>query len=85
MMLYVVQRTDCATVAVAGDIDPKYADAVQQARQAGVEMLAYSCDIDHQSITISRPLSVRTTFASRHRTVSPDSSSAIRMAARARS
>lgn len=43
MMLYLVQRDDCAEVAVAGDIDPAYLEAYAAARASGVEAAAYAC------------------------------------------
>ncbi|CUH51010.1 DNA/RNA nuclease SfsA [Shimia marina] len=51
-MFYLVQRTDAARVSLAADIDPTYATTFKAARKAGVEVLAYSCVISPQSITI---------------------------------
>jgi sugar fermentation stimulation protein A len=56
VMLYVVQRTDCASFAIANDIDPAYAAALEKAMKAGVEAICYRCDIDVSGITIAEPL-----------------------------
>jgi len=51
-MLYVVQRTDCDRVAVAGDIDKTYADAVRAAGQAGVQFVAVGAEISPRGIVL---------------------------------
>lgn len=56
MMLYLVQRTDAQTVTLARDIDPTYAAAFDVAQAAGVEVLAYDCQISPEAIDIGAPL-----------------------------
>jgi len=56
VMLYVVQRTDCTDVALAGDIDPAYVGAFAEARRAGVEAVAYGTRISTRGVTLDRPL-----------------------------
>ncbi|WP_319413554.1 DNA/RNA nuclease SfsA [uncultured Cohaesibacter sp.] len=56
VMLYLVQRTDADRFALAGDIDPAYAEAFAQATEQGVEAIVYLCDISTSEITLSRPL-----------------------------
>ena len=51
VMLYLVQRTDCAAMTMAVDIDPEYARAYQAARAAGVEMLCHRAAITPAEIT----------------------------------
>ena len=58
VMLYIVQRADCCRFAIAADIDPAYAAALQQAMQAGVEAICYSCRIDIAGISVAEPLPV---------------------------
>ena len=50
VMLYVVQRTDCARFRLAGDLDPAYARAFAAARAAGVEAIAHGSLIDHEGV-----------------------------------
>ena len=59
LMLYLVQRTDCAGVSIAGDIDPAYAAAFRAARAAGVEVLCLGTEITPEAVTIGRPLSLK--------------------------
>ena len=56
--LYVVQRTDCARMAVADDIDPAYAAAFARARAAGVEAVAHAARITPQGVSIGSALPV---------------------------
>lgn len=59
VMIYLVQRTDCAAFSLAADIDPAYAAAFAKARAAGVEALCYDCAITPEAITLGRPVAVR--------------------------
>ncbi|MCC7253083.1 DNA/RNA nuclease SfsA [Hyphomicrobium sp.] len=60
VMLYLIQRDDAEHFALAGDIDPRYAEAFAAARDAGVEAIAYACRLTPQEIAIARavPLEV---------------------------
>lgn len=58
VMLYVIQRDDGETFRLARDIDPAYAAAFDEARAAGVEMLAWACRVSEQEIQLYRPLPV---------------------------
>jgi sugar fermentation stimulation protein A len=60
ILFYLIQRTDCDRVTVARDIDPAYGDALDAARAAGVEVLAYDTLINPQEITIGRTLTTVT-------------------------
>ena len=59
MMLYLVQRTDCESVTLAGDIDPAYLAAFQQARAAGVDVLALGTDISPKGVSVGQSLQFR--------------------------
>ena len=56
VMVYLIQRGDAARFALARDIDPAYGDAFEQARAAGVEALAYKCEITTAGISVSQPV-----------------------------
>lgn len=56
VMLYLVQRTDCDRVGIAGDIDPAYAAGLARARAAGVEVLAFDCRISPEEIELGKSL-----------------------------
>ena len=56
VMLYIVQREDCDSFALAADIDPAYAAAFAEARASGVEALAYACRLSTEGIAVDRPL-----------------------------
>ena len=58
VMLYVVQRTDCALFRLAADLDPAYARAFDAARDVGVEVLCHGTDISPDGIRLTGPLPV---------------------------
>jgi sugar fermentation stimulation protein A len=59
VMLYLVQRTDCDSFAIAADIDPTYAAGLDEALAKGVEALCYGCRISREGIEVDRPLALR--------------------------
>ncbi|MCC7268105.1 MAG: DNA/RNA nuclease SfsA [Caulobacteraceae bacterium] len=54
--LFVVQRTDCDAFAACRDLDPKFADGLERAADAGVEVLVYGCAMSPEAITLDRPI-----------------------------
>lgn len=58
VMLYFVNRSDCDTVRICEDIDPKYADAFRKARQGGVEAIAMQCMISEQGLGFAKMIPV---------------------------
>lgn len=56
VMLYLVQRTDCAALSLAADIDAAYHQAFLQAREAGVQVLVFDCAIDPNGVTLRSAL-----------------------------
>lgn len=53
VMLFVVQRTDCDAFEACHDLDPAYARGLTEAAAAGVEVLAYGCDITADRVAIA--------------------------------
>jgi sugar fermentation stimulation protein A len=58
VVLYVVQRTDCADFRLAADLDPGYAAAAQLAAAAGVETLCRACTIAIDEIRLADALPI---------------------------
>lgn len=58
VMLYLVQRTDCARLQMAADLDPAYAAAFDLARRTGVEMLCFGTDIDVHGVRFGAQMPV---------------------------
>ncbi|GAA5076525.1 DNA/RNA nuclease SfsA [Roseibacterium beibuensis] len=58
VMLYVIQRTDCARFRLAADLDPAYAAGFDAARDAGVEMLCHATRIDRHGVSLAGPLPI---------------------------
>ncbi len=58
VMLYLVQRTDCARFDLARDLDPGYGLAFDRARAAGVEVIAMGTRIDRQGVEIGKEVEV---------------------------
>ncbi len=56
VLLYLVQRSDCSRVTCAADIDPGYAAALADAREAGVEIMAHISLITQSQITLGPAL-----------------------------
>jgi sugar fermentation stimulation protein A len=58
VMLYLVQRGDCDSFAVAADIDPAYAAALTEALNGGVEAFCYACRLTTREIGVDRPMRI---------------------------
>jgi sugar fermentation stimulation protein A len=58
VLLYVVQRTDCARLRLAADLDPGCAAAAAAAEAAGVEAIAHAARIDRRGVWLGPPLPV---------------------------
>lgn len=56
VLFYHVAHTGIHHVSPAWDIDPTYATTLKQAIDAGVEVLAYGCEITPEKITLERKL-----------------------------
>ncbi|SFE32978.1 DNA/RNA nuclease SfsA [Roseivivax sediminis] len=58
VMLYLVQRTDAGEVTLAEDLDPGYAAAFRAARAAGVEAVAFRCDLSPEGAALGESVPV---------------------------
>jgi len=59
VIMYLCQREDCGSFALAADIDPDYAAAAAAARDTGVEALCYACNLTPTAITTERRLDIK--------------------------
>ncbi len=60
VLVYLVQRTDCARMRLAADLDPGYARAAVAAAAAGVEFLAVGTVISPRGIALGDQIPVET-------------------------
>lgn len=58
VMLFVIQIGSARSFALARDIDPAYARAFDRARMAGVEALAWTCNLTRHDIRLERPVPI---------------------------
>lgn len=56
VMMYLAQRGDGRRFTIAADIDPAYAEALDAAIKAGVEVLCYDCKLNVRGIELSAPV-----------------------------
>ena len=56
VLLFCVPHTGIEQVAIAETIDPDYSAAVAEAKAAGVEILAYRCDVSPSNLTLTRSI-----------------------------
>lgn len=57
-LLYCVNLTHIKAVRPCTEIDPYYAEALQEAHDAGVKLLAYACDISHDTIKLTHAINI---------------------------
>jgi sugar fermentation stimulation protein A len=58
VVLFLLQRNDCDRFGLAADLDPAFSHALTQAAAAGVEILAYGCEVGPERIGIAGRLPV---------------------------
>ena len=56
VMFYLLQRGDADSMAIARDIDPTYGEALDKARQSGVEVVAFNCKLTQKEIKVAKPV-----------------------------
>lgn len=59
VMVYLIQRQDAEDFSLARDIDPAYGEAFDAAAEAGVEALAYACEISPERIEVANRIPIR--------------------------
>lgn len=57
-MVFLVQREDGGRFTIAEDIDPAYGANLKSAKEAGVEILCYACNMSLDEIRVARPIAV---------------------------
>lgn len=60
VMVYLVQRTDCARFRLADDLDPGYARAFAAASEAGVETICLGTRISREGVWLGAPIPLET-------------------------
>ncbi len=58
VMLFIVQRSDCTRLQPARDLDPVYAQTLDSAEEAGVELLCYDCEVTLSEVVLRKPLEI---------------------------
>jgi len=58
-LLFVIQMDDIKYFEPARSIDPAFSDALKEAKEAGVNILAYSCDVTPDSMSLRDPVEIR--------------------------
>lgn len=58
-MLFVINREDTTSFSPAKEIDPDYAKLLQEASDAGVEILAYQCSVGPHEIALKKKIPVK--------------------------
>ena len=58
-LVFLTGRGDVGSVEAAADIDPVYAAALSEVAGAGVQVVAYGCDVGCDSLVLTEPLPVR--------------------------
>ena len=59
MLVFVIQMDDVDHFEPNRATDPAFADALKEAKDAGVKILAYTCNVTPDSIDLKDPVEVR--------------------------
>jgi len=57
-LLFLIQREDAKSMRIASDIDPNYFDEIKKAKEKGVKIIAFSCKVKDNEITVSKRIKV---------------------------
>ncbi len=58
VMFFLIGREDCRDFAPADDIDPRYGELLRESYSRGVEILAYSCQVNPHFLCVGRSIPV---------------------------
>jgi sugar fermentation stimulation protein A len=57
-LLFLIQREDSKSMRIASDIDPNYFNEIKKAYKKGVKIIAYSCKVKDNEITVNKSIKV---------------------------
>jgi sugar fermentation stimulation protein A len=57
-VLFLIQRTDCNSFKIAGDIDNEYLLGFKKALKLGVKMLCYDCKLSNEEIKLNKQIKI---------------------------
>ena len=57
-ILFLIQRSDCDSFAVAHDIDKEYWSAFKKAIKKGVKMISYDCKLNYEEIKLNKQIKI---------------------------
>ena len=58
-VLFVLQRSDATEIVAARSIDPEFADALEEAGQAGVRILGRRCRVEKERVVLGERVPAR--------------------------
>jgi len=58
-LLFLIQRDDCKTFSIAGDIDPEYTKAITKAVKNKLKILCYDCKFSSKGIKLNREIKIK--------------------------
>lgn len=56
VVLFIVQRTDCDTFSACRELDPAFARGLENAADAGVEVLVYPCEVSTAGVEVAQSI-----------------------------
>ena len=57
-LLFLIQREDAKIMKIASDIDLNYYNEIKKAKRKGVKVIAYSCKVKDNEITLDKNIKV---------------------------
>ena len=56
LKIYLIQRDNCDSFKIAGDIDKEYEIAFKKARTSGIKILCYNCKLSNEEIILNKQI-----------------------------